>query len=409
MDGANGMTYEESLAWLYSTQQIGIKLGLDNTHRLLELLEIDPGDRTIFHVAGTNGKGSTCAFLESVCREAGLKTGLFTSPHLVSFRERIRIDFEPAPAETLAQILTRIRDEIQTWDPHPSFFEITTALGMRTFLDGGAEAIILETGLGGRLDSTNAVASSVTGITSISLDHQQWLGDSIAKIAEEKAGIIKAGKPVVTVSSQDEDAAQVIRERAESLGSPLHIAPVYSGETGICGEHQTANAGLAARMIEVSPLNISASEVERGMAKAMWPGRFHRLEFQGSPVIIDGAHNAEAAEALVRTWKAEFGDQKAAIVFGAVADKEPQKLLKVLSPITGALFPTTIATQRGMTADDLAKQIGESAQPAPSASLALRLAQATQLPILVTGSFFLAGQVLEVLGWGNADFEPSEQ
>ena len=328
MDGANGMTYEESLAWLYSTQQIGIKLGLDNTHRLLELLEIDPGDRTIFHVAGTNGKGSTCAFLESVCREAGLKTGLFTSPHLVSFRERIRIDFEPAPAETLAQILTRIRDEIQTWDPHPSFFEITTALGMRTFLDGGAEAIILETGLGGRLDSTNAVASSVTGITSISLDHQQWLGDSIAKIAEEKAGIIKAGK---------------------------------------------------------------------------------RLEFQGSPVIIDGAHNAEAAEALVRTWKAEFGDQKAAIVFGAVADKEPQKLLKVLSPITGALFPTTIATQRGMTADDLAKQIGESAQPAPSASLALRLAQATQLPILVTGSFFLAGQVLEVLGWGNADFEPSEQ
>lgn len=403
------MTYEEALAWLYSTQQIGIKLGLDNTHRLLDFLEVDPGTTTIFHVAGTNGKGSTCAFLESICREAGLKTGLFTSPHLVSFRERIRIDFEPANASDLAAILTRVRKEVETWDPHPSFFEITTALGMRSFLDAGVQAIVLETGLGGRLDSTNAVESSVAGISSISLDHQKWLGDSIAEIAGEKAGIIKTGKPVVSVASQIEDAAQVIRDKADSLESPLHLAPAYLGRTGISGQHQRENAGLATKMIEVSPLSISGSEIERGIANAIWPGRFHRLEFKGSPVIIDGAHNAASAEALVETWKTEFGEQKAAILFGAVADKEPENLLKALSPITGALFPTTIASQRGMSAEDLAAQIGESAQTAPTVSLGLRLAQATQLPILITGSFFLAGQALEFLGWGDADFEVSEQ
>ncbi|MEM1295938.1 MAG: folylpolyglutamate synthase/dihydrofolate synthase family protein [Verrucomicrobiota bacterium] len=403
------MTYEESLAWLYSTQRIGIKLGLENTHRLLAFLEVDPGDTTIFHVAGTNGKGSTCAFLESVCREAGLKTGLFTSPHLVSFRERIRIDFEPAAGAPLAEILTQIREEVESWDPHPSFFEITTALGMRTFLDAGTQAIILETGLGGRLDSTNAIASSVTGISSISLDHQKWLGDTLAEIAGEKAGIIKAGKPVVTIANQQPDAAQVIRDRAEALGSPLHTAEDYCGEIGIAGKHQLQNAGLAAKMIEVSSLSISEADRERGIATAMWPGRFHRMSYQDSPVIIDGAHNTDAAEALVETWKSEFGEQKAAILFGAVADKEPQKLLKALSPITGALFPTTIASQRGMSAEDLAAQIGESTPIAPSVSLGLRLAEATRLPILITGSFFLAGQALEALGWGDADFEVSEQ
>ena len=403
------MKYPEALEWLYSTQKIGIKLGLDNTRRLLDALDVESSGVAVFHVAGTNGKGSVCAFLESICRARGLKTGLFTSPHLVSFRERIRIDFEPADAPGLAEKLSQIRELIADWDPHPTFFEITTALGMRTFLDAGVDAIVLETGLGGRLDSTNAIESDVAGITAISLDHQKWLGDSLAKIALEKAGIIKMGKPVVTTESQPEEALKVIREVAKSQLGPLHLVSGYRGEIGLSGEHQSENAAIAEKMIQASPLEVPDSAIQSGIAKAIWPGRFHKINHNGSTIIIDGAHNEAAAEALARTWKSRFGDQKAAIVFGAVEDKEPEKLLRALSPITGALFPTSIPSQRGMNAEGIAERAENVTLAAPDPSLAMRLAMATQLPVLVTGSFFLAGKALEILGWGDADFEPSEQ
>ncbi|HYY13777.1 MAG TPA: Mur ligase family protein, partial [Chthoniobacterales bacterium] len=185
------MNYKEALTWLYSLQRFGIKLGLENIRRLIAALTIDVGDARIIHVAGTNGKGSVCAMIDAIYRAAKYRTGLFTSPHLVTFRERIRVNGEMVPEEGVADGLTNIRDLVSTWDPHPTFFEVTTALALKYFAGRNVDICILETGLGGRLDATNAVQADVAVITPIDLDHQKWLGDSLRQIATEKAGIIK--------------------------------------------------------------------------------------------------------------------------------------------------------------------------------------------------------------------------
>ena len=191
------MTYKEALAWLYSLQRFGIKLGLENIRRLIAELDVDLRNARVIHVAGTNGKGSVCAMIDSICRAAKYRTGLFTSPHLVSFRERIRMNGEMISESDAAAGLTNIRRLVRDWDPHPTFFEVTTALALKHFGDARIDIVILETGLGGRFDATNAVQSNVSALTPIAFDHEKWLGDSIEKIASEKAGIIKPKTPVV--------------------------------------------------------------------------------------------------------------------------------------------------------------------------------------------------------------------
>ena len=198
------MNYREALAWLYSLQRFGIKLGLENIRRLIDALHVDLGSARVIHVAGTNGKGSVCAMIDSICRAQGYRTGLFTSPHLVTFRERIRVNGEMISESASASGLTAIRNLVATWEPHPTFFEITTALALKYFSEAKIDIVILETGLGGRLDATNAVQSNVAVITPIALDHQEWLGDSLEKIASEKAGIIKPKVPVVSAAQRPE-------------------------------------------------------------------------------------------------------------------------------------------------------------------------------------------------------------
>ena len=211
------LSYKQALAWLYGLQRFGIKLGLENIQRLLD--ELGRGERTrprvllpaarrkialppkVIHVAGTNGKGSVCAMIDSICRAQGYRTGLFISPHLVTFRERIRVNGEMISEDAVADGLTIIRDLVADWDPHPTFFEVTTALALKYFGDAKIEIAIFETGLGGRLDATNAVQSDVSVITPIGLDHEEWLGHTLAEIAGEKAGIIKPGVPVVSASA----------------------------------------------------------------------------------------------------------------------------------------------------------------------------------------------------------------
>src|SRR4030095_16528421 len=214
---SRSVNYREALAWLYATQRFGIKLGLENTERLLTALSIVHGraprdhsstfvsageekasqssalqlrNSIIIHVAGTNGKGSVCAMSDAICRAAGYRTGLFTSPHLISFRERIRVNGEMISESDVAEELSRIHELISSWDPHPTLFEITTASAIQHFLTARCEVVILETGMGGRLDATNAMQSSVSVITPIDFDHEKWLGHSIGEIAKEKAGII---------------------------------------------------------------------------------------------------------------------------------------------------------------------------------------------------------------------------
>src|SRR5437870_7033621 len=216
------LTYKEALAWLYSIQRFGIKLGLENIRRLLAELHVDLRGTRVIHVAGTNGKGSICAMIDAICRANGHRTGLFTSPHLVTFRERIRVNGKMISEDAVTGGLTTIRNLVADWDPHPTFFEITTALALKHFAEAKIDIVILETGLGGRLDATNAIQSDVAVITPIALDHQQWLGDSLEKIAGEKAGIIKPCMPVVS-APQLPEAEKVIRARATECEAPLRV------------------------------------------------------------------------------------------------------------------------------------------------------------------------------------------
>jgi len=245
------VNYREALAWLYSLQRFGIKLGLENIQRLLNELSRSGGlqsaassaDATVgdleialpykvIHVAGTNGKGSVCAMIDSICRARGYRTGLFTSPHLVTFRERIRVNGEMISEDAVADGLTTIRNLVADWDPHPTFFEVTTALAVKYFSEANIDVAILETGIGGRLDATNAIQSYVSVITQIGFDHEELLGTTLAEIANEKAGIIKPGIPVVCAPQQRE-AEEVIRARAAECKAPLQFVTEHYDRSSV--------------------------------------------------------------------------------------------------------------------------------------------------------------------------------
>src|SRR3954453_3030266 len=214
------LNYREALAWLYGTQLFGIKLGLDNIQRLLAALQLPAPKQRILHIAGTNGKGSVCAMLDSILRAQNYRTGLFTSPHLITFRERIQVDGQMISGDEVASGLTSIRDLTVDWDPHPTFFEIATALALAHFRDQECDFVVLETGLGGRLDATNAVTPIVSVLTPIALDHQKWLGHTLAEVGAEKAGIIKRNVPAIS-ARQLPAVERVLRNRAAECSTAI--------------------------------------------------------------------------------------------------------------------------------------------------------------------------------------------
>ena len=231
------MTYRDAITWLYGTQWHGIKLGLENMRRLAAALGLSPVStaRTHFvHVAGTNGKGSTCAMIASICEAAGKKTALFTSPHLVTFRERIQINGELVPEQEVARGLSLLRELIRDWEHSPTFFELTTALALSWFQEREAEIVVLETGMGGRLDATNIVYPSVSVLTSIDIDHQQWLGQTIAEIAIEKAGVIKPRVPVVSAPQHAKAVLRIDLDRHIQKTAPnlLRLAIQFERDVG---------------------------------------------------------------------------------------------------------------------------------------------------------------------------------
>lgn len=389
------MNFRDALAWLYGAQTFGIKLGLDNTRRLLAAAGNPHGGLKFLHVAGTNGKGSTCAMLDAMCREAGMKSGLYTSPHLVDFRERIRVCGEMIPAEAVAEGLGILRDACTGWDHQPTFFEIATVLAAWWFARAGAEVVIWETGLGGRLDATNAVTPLVSVITPIAYDHQQWLGDSLADIAREKAGIIKPGVPVVSAPQADE-AREVIRAAAEEAGSPLVFAEEpCEGVVNLAGAHQRWNASTALSALDAADLVASAGARARGLASVQWPARFQRI---GRNIVLDGAHNVSAAEALVRAWRETFGKTKAHLVFGALRDKHPGEVLRVLRGIADEAVLVPISNDRAAPVTELRAVAESCGFPAiREGRLGEILADAPSRPTLITGSLFLAGEALAIL------------
>jgi dihydrofolate synthase / folylpolyglutamate synthase len=405
----------EALAWLYGTQRFGIKLGLENVQRLLRELKVPGENQRVVHVAGTNGKGSVCAMIDSICRAAGYRTGLFTSPHLVTYRERIRVNGEMIGPDAVAHGLNAIREMIRQWDPHPTFFEITTALALDHFKKSDCEMIVLETGLGGRLDATNALAPAVSVITPIGFDHEKWLGHTLEAIASEKAGIIKAKVPVVS-AQQDPAAEKVIRARAAECEAPLEfVTESYAGSAvGLVGNHQQQNAALALAALRAAGVAVTDAAVALGLAKVEWPARFQPWDAR---TIVDGAHNPAGAQVLARTWREQFGDERATIILAVLQEKDVAGICRALAPIGARFLLPHIRTERALPPNDLAAHLSaitsqsgppiERTGPAassdlpysitPSLSLALESARSHPERILITGSLHFAGEVLATL------------
>jgi len=406
------VNYREALAWLYSLQRFGIKLGLENIRRLLAELPVDLRGTRVIHVAGTNGKGSVCAMIDSICRAQGYRTALFISPHLVTFRERIRVNGEMIFEDAVANGLTLIRDLIADWDPHPTFFEVTTALALKYFAEAKLDIVILETGLGGRLDATNAVQSDVSAIAPIDFDHEKWLGDSLEKIATEKAGIIKSNIPVVC-SSQQIEAEKVIRARAAECEAPLQfVTESYDcSPIALPGQHQKQNAAVAIAAIHAANIDIDDKAIARGLATVECPARFQKWDER---TIIDGAHNPSAARVLAKTWREIFSDQRATLILAVLSDKNLRGICEELVPIASSVLLPKIRSERAAPPETLAKVLSSITPSLPHSIVpplggTLNLARAKQNPILITGSLHFAGEVLAHLHGEPAAFEECGQ
>lgn len=405
-------TLLKELQWLYQTQMFGIKLGLDNVHKLLVAMELPGQGMKFIHVAGTNGKGSTCAFIHAMLKEAGQNAGLFTSPHLVRFNERIRDAEREISDEEIESGLARLRVLVSDWVPHPTFFELTFVLALDWFRHRSLPWVVLETGLGGRLDATNAIKPEVSVITRIGLDHMEQLGDTLAKIAGEKAGIIKPGVPVVT-GLQDPEALAVIKQVADEKKSSLVVVDEPLGEVqlGLDGPHQAWNAALALEAVREAGVRLPALVLEDALKGVQWRGRFQRL--CGGRVIVDGAHNPEAAFVLAATWQMQYPGETVEIIFAAAKDKDVAGVLEALNPIVKAWHFTTFHSPRALPTARLCEILHSlDLQDVPvteHVDLASALQARTGQRLLVVGSLYLVGEALALLESESGQFQPSLQ
>jgi len=408
------MTYAETIQFLYGLNLFGANFGLDPTRKLAALAG-NPQDRLRFiHVAGTNGKGSTCAILESIYRAAGLRVGLFTSPHLVSFRERIQVDRQLIPEADVVRLVEELR--LANHENAATLFEFTTVMALKYFAGQACDLVIWETGLGGRLDATNIVVPLASVITNIGLDHQQWLGDTLEKIAAEKAGIIKPGIPVLTAA--ESPALEVIATLARQKNAPLtQVNPLLRVESSmaalsdlveslpLAGDHQTANAALALATVNVLQALIPVSEVacRAGLASVSWPGRLQLIrQPDGGQILLDGAHNLAGAEVLSRALAKYFPADKRTLVLGILQDKDWQLICRQLAPLAGKIIVVPVASSRTARPAELA-EVCRAAHPAAKIILAgtlqTGLAQTAGDPfVVVTGSLYLVGEALELFG-----------
>jgi dihydrofolate synthase/folylpolyglutamate synthase len=417
------MNYPDSVQFLYSlgNEIKTAKLGLERIAAVLAELG-DPQRRLRFvHVAGTNGKGSVCAMVEAGLRAAGERTGLFTSPHLVEPVERIRIGGEPVTAAEFAAAFDRVHEASErlldrgTIDLHPTYFETVTAMGLLIFADKRCDRVVLEVGLGGRLDATNVVMPEICAITPIDFDHEAWLGKSLAAIAGEKAGILKPGVPAV-IATQRAEAEAVLCARAQEIGAPLlpsgewairdlRLTPAGSTftiargaatlhiECPLAGEHQVENARTSAAVL--AALGIPDAAIEQGIAAARWPGR---LEHVGShpDIILDGAHNPAGARSLRAYIERFYPDRKVWMIYGAMRDKAVAEMTGILFPLAGEIIATAPHQARAVRPEAIAELTEHGrVRIAPSLAEALALVRSEAAPadvIFITGSLFLIGE-----------------
>jgi len=377
------MNYNEAIDYIHGTMKFGIKLGLENIKNLLNLMGKPHHKLKFVHVAGTNGKGSTVAFISSMLIEEGLKVGIFTSPCLERFNERIKVNQDEIDGDDLARITSFVKENvdilISKYGIYPTEFEIVTAIAFEYFFEMKCDIVVLEVGLGGRFDSTNVIKEAlVSVITSISYDHTDRLGDTVEKIAFEKAGIIKNEADVV-VYSQKDNSINVIREVCKEKKARLHIVDFESikikqtsidgQEFEFCnwkslkisllGKHQVKNAVVALRVIEIlknKGYKISKDSIRRGLNNAKWPGRLEVLS--KNPVfLIDAAHNGEGAEALAEVLKAYFPGRKIIFIIGALKDKDIASIVQPTLKLASAFITVTPDSHRALSSKEMANYV----------------------------------------------------
>jgi dihydrofolate synthase/folylpolyglutamate synthase len=400
------MTYAQALAALDRRQETRIRLGLGRLRRVLARLGDPQEAYPSWHVAGTNGKGSTCAILDSALREAGLRVGLYTSPHLVDVRERIKVNGVSISPGAFARHLARvIKADL-------SYFELLTAVAFLHFRERKVSAAVLETGLGGRLDATNVIKNPrSTLITSIDYDHMDWLGGTLSKIAAEKAGILKKNSPAFCPPLPSA-ALSVIKRTAKRVGAPLTIVrPLSSGSVdwkrgrqrlgpytlSLLGERQGRNVALAR-----AALSMPEPVFKRALAKVRWPGRFEvRRLAGGRTLILDGAHNPEAMDSLVRTLRrSPWGKGRLRWILGLLRDKDAKAIVARARPLLRDVVAVRPPSPRALEPLALARLVGGKVSVEPSAAAALsswRRDPKAPKTAVVAGSFYLVGQAKEAL------------
>jgi dihydrofolate synthase / folylpolyglutamate synthase len=427
------MQFDEALQYLQGLghETLTVKLGLRNTELLLHALGNPERAFPAVQIAGTNGKGSTAAVLDSICRAAGIKTGLYTSPHLVSITERIKIGGGQITAEEFGRCATAVREAASRLlsehqiEALPTFFEQVTAIALLAFREAGIELAILETGLGGRLDSTTAAKADIVAITPIAFDHEEYLGSSIESIASEKAAIIRPGVKAV-IAKQNPDALAVLLRRCNDtnveplLEKCVSAVAEVTADGRFCvtfqtaaanyervwlalrGRHQIENSALAiqlAELLQSARFQIPRSAVVKGIESAEHPGRLELIP-QMPAILLDGAHNPAGAESL-REYLDEFGSRPLTLLFGAMRDKQLEQIAKILFPVADLLILTPIQNPRAASTEML-RDVGrrfvgeEKITVAGSSSEAVTIARETTEPsglICITGSLYLIGEI----------------
>lgn len=425
------MTYDEAVEFADSTKKYGSILGLESIRNLMQELGNVQEQLHIIHVAGTNGKGSVCAFLSAALTEAGYRVGRYNSPAVFERREVFRIGETMISKEEYAAVFERVQTACEALKkrgcPHPTVFEVETAAAFLWFYEKKCDLVLLETGMGGETDATNLITHPVCSVlTSIGMDHMQYLGNTIEEIAKVKAGIIKKGCPVVALK-QGDSVCEVIKNKAEECGSrcvlvevPQYMqeAPIWgttlqdvhygSVHTALGGVWQRENLSLALavlKLLEESDYSITKEAVQSGIAKTIWHGRYEVL--QTEPLfIIDGAHNPIAAKRLKQTIEKDFTNREIIYIIGVLADKEHEKMLRLLLPGAKAVFTVTPDSPRALDGESLAKEAQKYADNiwyVPDIGKAVKMAKETAKEsdvILAVGSLSYLKEVKKALGQG---------
>lgn len=423
------LSYQESLKYLYGLQKHGIKLGLNSTANILNRVGNPHQKLRCIHIAGTNGKGSTAAMLASILGEHGFRVGLYTSPHLVRFTERFRINDEEAPVARILDVFDRIQETLNGREP-PTFFEMVTAMGFLYFAEEAVDWAVIEVGMGGRLDATNVISPKVSIITNISMDHQEYLGNTLSAIAREKAGIIKRNVPVVT------GAAQPSVKGILKATCFQHRVPLYSLKTdfrvrrnpngsfnyrglrsqlpslflNLKGVHQINNAAVALAALEVldidRQLSLNPQAIKAGLTKVMWPARLEILQ-ENPLIVLDGAHNPPGAESLREALKRTFTYKRLHLVLGIMEDKDIRGIFRRLLPMAESVIftqPKYVRAAKAETLKRLARPYIQKQYVIPDPASAIEQAKLHAEPedlICITGSLYFAGEVKEIFGERN--------